>query len=253
MGFVEELTGIIAVCESLFSFCLASVASLMTPCAAAGPSAGTLSARPGAVSGKPAGAGTHPLGLRVKRDALLYVPKISSKNLVVYLHGAGGSEEQGPKRLGALSEKLGFLLLSPASADRTWDAIRDGFGADVQIIDASLRKVYAERNVERTVVAGFSDGASYALGLGIRNAGLLSAVAAFSPGFIAGGTPPKTKSRIFVSHGIDDEILPIHSCSRQLVPRLKRDGHEVSYREFQGPHTVPAEIAEEGLRWVLGL
>jgi len=27
----------------------------------------------------------------------------------------------------------------------------------------------------------------------------------------------------------------------------------VSYREFQGPHTVPAEIAEEGLRWVLGL
>lgn len=224
----------------------------MTSCVAAGRDDGTLTARPVAVSGKPLGPGTHPLGLRAKRDALLYVPKTASKNLVLYLHGAGGSEEQGPKRFGALSEKLGFLLLSPASADHTWDAIRDGFGPDVPVIDAALRKVYAEWKVERTVVAGFSDGASYALGLGLRNTALFSTIAAFSPGFIAGGSAPaKAKSRIFISHGTDDEILPIDSCSRRLVPGLQRDGHRVNYREFAGPHTVPADVAEEGLRWAL--
>src|ERR1041385_8910253 len=49
--------------------------------------------------------GVHSLGLRQKRDALFYVPKSASADqparLVVYLHGATGSEQQGIKRLGS--------------------------------------------------------------------------------------------------------------------------------------------------------
>ncbi len=205
----------------------------------------------------PLSPGVHPLDIRPKRrDALLYVPaKAHNGALVVYLHGAGGSEEQGIKRMGPLADDLGFLLLSPASEDRTWDAIQGDYGKDVQAIGQALSRAMdlaPTIDAKRVVVAGFSDGASYALGLGMRNPGLFSSIVAFSPGFIPGGgvrAGAGKAPRVFVSHGTDDAILPIDSCSRQMVPLIKRDGYAVTYREFTGPHTVPKEIAEEALRW----
>jgi predicted esterase len=35
------------------------------------------------------------------------------------------------------------------------------------------------------------------------------------------------------------------------VPELKQDGYPVTYREFDGPHTVPPEITAEAMRWFL--
>jgi phospholipase/carboxylesterase len=100
----------------------------------------------------------------------------------------------------------------------------------------------------RLAVGGFSDGASYALSLGLTNDDLFSHVLAFSPGFMApagqAGTP-----RIFVSHSTDDGVLPIDRCSRRVVPRLERAGYDVTYREFEGAHTVPPEIALEAVGW----
>jgi predicted esterase len=34
------------------------------------------------------------------------------------------------------------------------------------------------------------------------------------------------------------------------VPALKRRGYDVTFREFDGGHEVPAGIAGEGMRWV---
>jgi len=54
---------------------------------------------------------------------------------------------------------------------------------------------------------------------------------------------------IFVSHGTRDDVLPIDSCSRKIVPRIERAGYDVIYREFDGGHTVPPEIAQEAVGW----
>src|SRR5262249_48318650 len=99
--------------------------------------------------------------------------------------------------------------------------------------------------------SGFSDGASYALGLGLANGDLFGSVVAFSPGFIPPGAPPSGKPRIFVSHGREDSILPFEVSSRRLVPALTRAGYPVTFREFDGPHTVPREIAAEAVQWFL--
>jgi phospholipase/carboxylesterase len=100
----------------------------------------------------------------------------------------------------------------------------------------------------RVGVGGYSDGASYALSLGLANGDLFSDVLAFSPGFLAPagqtGSP-----RIFVSHGTQDGGLPIDSCSRRIVPQLERAGYEVRYREFEGGHVVPPGIAREAAIW----
>jgi predicted esterase len=75
---------------------------------------------------------------------------------------------------------------------------------------------------------------------------------AFSPGFIPPGSTQTGTPRVFVSHGTRDAILPIETCSRRLVPELKQAGYKVTYREFDGPHGVPPEIATEAMKWFLG-
>jgi predicted esterase len=52
-----------------------------------------------------------------------------------------------------------------------------------------------------------------------------------------------------VAHGTRDAVLPIAACSRRLVPALERGGYDVTYREFDGPHTVPPDVAREALAW----
>ncbi len=56
--------------------------------------------------------------------------------------------------------------------------------------------------------------------------------------------------RFFVSHGTADDVLPIDRTSRRIVPALREEGLDVTYREFSGPHTVPPEIAREAVDWL---
>ena len=66
--------------------------------------------------------------------------------------------------------------------------------------------------------------------------------------------PPAIVGRpsVFVSHGTQDEILRIDASSRVFVPTLKGAGYRVRYHEFEGPHTVPPDIAPEALEWFTG-
>ncbi len=230
------------------------LAACLSACSRAESSA-RLRARPGESEASGSKPGVTPLRLRPQRDSLLYTPASAPDPapLVVYLHGATGNEQQGVRRLSALADEFGFLLLSPASEDGTWDAIRSGYGADVRLIDQALSKVFTQRKVDprKIAICGFSDGASYALGLGLSNGDLFQAVMAFSPGFIPSGVEKTGAPRIFMSHGTKDQILPIDNCSRRLAPELKRAGYSVTFEEFDGPHAVPAEIARQAMEWLL--
>jgi predicted esterase len=230
------------------------LATLLTACSPA-QSTVRLHARPAQIAGGGPKPGVTSLNLRHERDALFYVPTSAPDPapLVLYLHGATGDEHQGIRRLSALADEFGFLLLSPASQVGTWDAIRSGYGPDVRFIDQALTKVFALRRVDpqKIAVCGFSDGASYALGLGMSNGELFRGVMAFSPGFVPSGVEARGTPRIFISHGTNDQILPIETCSRRLLPQLKQAGYEVKFQEFDGPHTVPPEIARGAIQWFL--
>ena len=230
------------------------------PLGGGGGDAAVLTARPGVPTDAPGGPltvpGTHPLGLEAERDPLVHVPPTGTPDaavpLVVALHGAGGDAEAGLALLRPLADERGLLLLAPASRGPTWDAVRGRYGPDAALVDRALTRVFAARTVDagRVAVAGFSDGASYALGLGLANGGLFRRVVAFSPGFVPPGTPREGTPRVFVSHGDADDVLPIDRTSRRIVPDLRDDGYDVTYREFTGPHTVPVEIAREAVDWL---
>ena len=83
------------------------------------------------------------------------------------------------------------------------------------------------------------------------NGNLFTHVAASSPGFFV-AEERHGAAKLFVSHGQQDEILPIGTTSRRVVPALKNAGYDVRYREFNGPHTVPPPIAREALEWIAG-
>jgi phospholipase/carboxylesterase len=202
-------------------------------------------------------AGEQPLGLDdTGRDGVLYVPPTYEPGqpapLVLCLHGAGGAGARSIIALRELADEHGMLLIGPDARRQTWDVLLGGYGADVAFIDRALASVFSRFNVDpsRIAIEGFSDGASYALSLGIANGDVFTHILAFSPGFMA---PPMQVDlpRIFVSHGTEDRVLPIDRCSRLLTPILRRAGYDVTYQEFDGPHTVPAEIARQGVAWFL--
>lgn len=190
-------------------------------------------------------------------DALLYVPAGYQPDqpapLAVMLHGAGGKAEHGLALLQGLADEYGLLLLAPTAHQYTWDIIRDDYGPDIAGLDAALAATFARCAVdpERLAIGGFSDGASYALSVGMMNGDWFSHILAFSPGFMA-PLIQRGKPKIYLSHGTQDEVLPIYRCSRQLVPQLLENGYEVRYQEFEGPHTVPMAIAREAATWFIG-
>lgn len=223
------------------------------------PPGARLSFRPPASSGARAAPGPQPLGLSPNRDGVLYVPKgyrpEQAIPLVLTLHGATGSSRGPIQNFGPLADALGLALLVPESRRGTWDAVVQGeFGDDRDLIDQALATACRRIAVDprRIGVAGFSDGATYALAIGRANGDLFGGVTAFSPGFLI-EVDPVGRPPVFISHGVRDSILPIESCSRKIVPVLKQQGYPVTYREFEGDHTVPPDLAGPGLRLAAGL
>ena len=201
-------------------------------------------------------AGLQQLKLEGGRDGLVYVPSGAGAGraapLMLLLHGAGGSARHTVSLLRGLADKAGMILLVPDSRGRTWDVIEGGYGPDVAYINRALGQTFGRYNVDpaRVAVGGFSDGASYALSLGATNGDLFTHVVAFSPGFMSPASRHGSPA-LFISHGTKDGVLPIDVCSRKIVPRVKGAGYRVRYREFDGPHTVPPDVAAEAVAWFL--
>jgi phospholipase/carboxylesterase len=214
---------------------------------------GRLMSRPGTPS-QSISPGHCRLGLDTARDGILVVPTSYSVGtpapFVLSLYSAGGNEESGLFPLRELAESAGVILLSPASRRQTWDVMQGGFGPDIAFIDQALSVVFDRCAIDpdRLAVAGFSDGASYALSIGLANGVLFQHALAFSPGFMA-PAEQRGSPRLFISHGTQDRVLPIDRCSRRMVPQLERAGYDLRYREFDGPHTIPSDITREALDW----
>lgn len=192
--------------------------------------------------------GLQPLDPGKPTDGLIYIPTSYSANepapFAMTLHGAGGEAEKAIRLLLPFADEAGIVLLSPKARERTWDVILGGLGPDVKFIDTALKSAFAKLNLDRRrmAVQGFSDGASYALSLGLTNGDLFTHVLALSPGFIAGGER-RGKPEVFIAHGTRDQVLPIDRTSRRIVPGLEDDGYSVEYVEFPG-----ATNADQGLR-----
>jgi phospholipase/carboxylesterase len=212
-----------------------------------------LSARPHTPSGTATPGLPVNFELEPGQNMILYVPSGYQSSvpapLVLMYHGAGGSA-QGPINLfQPWADSAGIILVALNSYNSTWDGLIGEFGPDIRLSDAALAKAFdlCAVDASRVSVEGFSDGASYALAIGRANGDLFSRVAAFSPGIFlpvhTTGTP-----QFYISHASNDPVLPVENTRKMVL--VLRQSYEVTYREFSGGHFVPADIAEEGERWL---
>ena len=172
--------------------------------------------------------------------------------LLIVLHGATMHARQMARPLLASADEFGVALLVPDSRGQSWDILLGGYGADVEFIDRALAVAFDRCAVDPAAVSlgGVSDGASYALSLGLANGDQFGSVIAFSAGFVA---PPDLvgKPRVFQSHGIHDAILPIEGCGRPIAAGLQNSGYDLEYVEFDGGHEMPERIVRAAFQWLV--
>jgi len=194
------------------------------------------------------------LGSGDGRDGLLYVPRAYKPGvaapLMVVLHGFAGTSQSAAYTF-PLAEEFGIIILAPDSRDeRTWDLLLGAYGPDVEFVGSAVGQTLKRCTIDRQrmAIAGHSDGASYALSLGIGAGDVFSRLIAFSPGVML-PSDRRGNPRIFISHGRSDRTMPIDDTSRKFVPRLKALGYGVTYHEYDGGHGVPPAIVREAFEW----
>jgi phospholipase/carboxylesterase len=236
-------TGVLASCDVL---------DLTSPKASG---SARLSARPGV----PSSAG--PLGLRTLglgnslADGVVYVPAFysaaSPAPFVLLLHGAGGTGASFITGFVPEADATGQILLAVDSRQMTWDGVGNGkFGPDIEFLDLALRDTFAKYaiNATRMAVAGFSDGATMSLALGLANGDVFPRAIAWSPGGLI-GREHRGAPEFFVSHGALDPVISVRATREDTVPALQKDGYRVTYREFNGGHTIPGDLRHESMLW----
>jgi predicted esterase len=208
---------------------------------------------------------------RLGEDAYFYRPADGANGprpLLVLLHGAGMSGSDFIEGARAEADRCGCLLLSIQSKGLTWDTIRlvrraaiDGtgdvyrlFGADTNRIEAALSVALraGDADARSVLLVGFSDGASYALSLGLANQSTFRGVIAIAPGFYVEPPPSGPKQRLFIAHSPTDQVLPFSRTRDDIVAPLKRAGFNPRFRSFEGGHSIVRSVLAEGVDYALG-
>jgi predicted esterase len=194
------------------------------------------------------------LRLRNGQRALLRVTagtRSGKKALAVLFHGAGGSPESALFAFRGGWDDPGVVLVAPAAMGATWSVLQ-GPDRDVESVNLALEQAFARCRIDRRRVAvgGFSDGASYALSLGIASGRFFRSIMALSPGGIV-GSKPVGKPRVFIAHGTHDGVLPAPRTSNVIVRKLRAAGYQVTYKRFAGGHEAPRAISNIAMKWFL--
>jgi phospholipase/carboxylesterase len=190
----------------------------------------------------------------------LYVPEAwdgqASMPLVVALHGGSG---HGRDFLWSwLREARGrnVLVLSPTAQDRTW-SIMGGADVDGDRLREMIESVAARYPVDRArvLLTGMSDGATYALLLGLRSGPpfthLAPACGVLHPLLFAGGLERAQDFPIYLIHGALDWMFPVYTA-RMGRDALLAAGARLVYREIEDlSHTYPRDENPRILEWLI--
>lgn len=192
---------------------------------------------------------------QVTPNAYAYVPATLSTPapLIVLLHGAGGDAREFLDQFKRDADARGVILLSVQSDGRTWAQRKpQDSEADVANIKAALIGLSTKAPFEpgRTTVMGFSDGASYALSIGMAYPVLFHTIVAFSPGYAFAPRELETHQRIFIAHSRRDPILPAEN-TRQMVKGLERAGFAPEVHWFNGGHEIDPKLKKAAFDFAL--
>lgn len=179
--------------------------------------------------------------------------------LVVVLHGAGRQDELLVKGLRDEPDRRQAILVVPRSRQMTWDLIAGGDGEDLAFLGLVLDSVYRLYRVDpaRQAIVGFSDGASYGLGVGLSNPRIFAAVMAWAAGFLAIDTQnlasDDPKPRVLLEYGTRDRLFPFEHVALPMRDLLTKLEYPLDFRADEGGiHWPRATFMTDALDWFLG-
>ena len=191
-----------------------------------------------------------------ERDGVLYVPKSykdgEPMSLLTMLHGLSGGATSS-RSMYPLAEEFGVIILAPESRKLGWGKDAPGFDKDSVYIVNAMRYVNRTLYMDPAHVAigGISDGATYALTMGLVYGDSFSHIMVFSEG-IPNPLRKQGKPKIFIGHGTQDTQMPIFPTTRRFVSEYKPQGYDVTVREWVGGHGAPAPVVREAFEWFTG-
>ncbi len=166
--------------------------------------------------------------VKVKINYLLYLPKEygseeKSWPLLVFLHGSGESgsdlnkvKAHGPPKLIAEGKDFPFIVVSPQSSGRGWDA-----SSLNGLVDDVTSKYQVDTN--RIYVTGLSMGGFGTWSLAAAYPAKFAAIAPICGGGNPGDAPKIKDLPIWVFHGAKDTAVPLKR-SADMVEALKEAG-----------------------------
>lgn len=249
----------------------AAAALAFTPAAlpASNIAKGELSARPSAAAPLTLAAGET----RIASGGVIYRPANlppGPRPLLVLLHGHSHDHVQFIRMVEPWADHCGGIIFAPRASRITWDIIANArtleksrsaprnaprkFGVDAARVDGELKSLFATAPIDPNKVAlmGFSDGASYALSLGLANPALFKWVIALSPGFALWPDQVALSQHVFIAHGHQDQRLSFENTRDGIVAPLKAAKVAVEFREFDGDHVMVGAHIREALKLSTG-
>ena len=180
--------------------------------------------------------------------------------LVTVLHGAGRQDEMLVKAVRDEPDRRGAFFLVPRSLLPTWDLIASSERPDLDFLEFAYDLIYRRYPIDpaRQALLGYSDGASYALSVGLSNPTLFRAVMAWAAGFIA--LEPSfdpgaaRKPQVLLEYGTHDQLFPFEHVALPMRANLERAGYTVEWRVDQGgKHWPSPDFLPEALDWFFAL
>ena len=190
-----------------------------------------------------------------ERDGTVYVPQSYKKGvpmpILVMLHGFRSTSE-AVRYTFPLAEEFGVIVVAPESRDMTWGQEIPGFDTDSRYIGMAFRWVSEVLTIDpaRVAMGGVSDGANYALNMGLAYGDTFNHLMIYSAGTLA-PFRKQGKTKIFLAHGTHDEQMPIDRTGRKFAVELKEGGYDITYREYEGGHGAPLPVVRESFEWLV--
>lgn len=176
--------------------------------------------------------------------------------LITVLHGAGRQDEMLVKACRDQPEARDAFFLVPRSQLATWDLIASPERADLDFLEYAYDLIYRRYPIDagRQALLGYSDGASYALSVGLSNPHLFRAVMGWAAGFIALDTTfnldDARKPAVLLEYGTHDEVFPFDRVALPMRENLLKAGYSVEFRVDQGgKHWPSTDFLPEALDW----
>jgi predicted esterase len=127
---------------------------------------------------------------------------------------------------------------------------------DLDFLEYAYDQIFRRYPVdaERLGLLGYSDGASYALSVGLSNPELFRAVMAWAAGFVAieheAAAQDTRRPAVLIEYGTHDELFPFEQVAVPMREQLEAFGCTVTFRVDQGGRHWPSgEFQDEALDW----